>query len=47
MWTQLEAIIRDLILSKEPFLINSGRPYRQIRNFFELLRFDFLLDKQV
>ncbi len=47
MWLSLESVIRDLILSKESHLIRSGRPYRQMRNFFELLRFDFLLDERL
>jgi hypothetical protein len=43
----MESVIVDLLLEKESFMDWANSPYKARRNFFELIRFDFMLDSKV
>ncbi|KAK2553783.1 putative tubulin polyglutamylase ttll-15 [Acropora cervicornis] len=44
MWNDIYTAIAEVYLRKEPDIINAGMSYRSTRTFFELVRFDFILD---
>lgn len=44
MWNDIYRAIAEVYLRKEPDLISAGSSYRSTRNFFEMVRFDFILD---
>ncbi len=44
---RLKEAVRTALLMKEPALIQSGSNYRSTRNFFEMVRFDFVLDEDL
>lgn len=44
VWTQIEEILRLTILAKEKDIVNILKSYKT-RNFFDLMRFDFIVDK--
>ncbi|XP_075147353.1 tubulin tyrosine ligase-like 15 isoform X2 [Haematobia irritans] len=46
IWTQVEEIIRKIILAKEQDIANVLRSYR-VHNFFDLMRFDFIVDENL
>jgi len=43
----MEDVVTELLLAKEPMIARANEPYKARRNFFELMRFDFMLDKNV
>ncbi|CAG7689966.1 unnamed protein product [Allacma fusca] len=46
IWTQVDDAIRSVILDKEPSLIQSGRRFKKGK-FFEMMRFDFVIDQDL
>lgn len=44
---QVEEAIRDVCLAKESFLIKLLSAYPSKRNFFEMMRFDFVVDEDL
>lgn len=44
---KLQEAIRTTVLNKEPKLIRSASNYKSSKNFFELVRFDFVLDNEL
>lgn len=44
IWDQVEDAIRTAILSKEPLMKDLMRRYKNHRNFFEMARFDLIVD---
>ena len=44
IWDQVEDAIRVSILTKQPFLINALQRYKYKHNFFEMARFDLIID---
>ncbi|KAK3093406.1 hypothetical protein FSP39_015196 [Pinctada imbricata] len=47
MWNDIRTAINSVYLSKEPYLIGAARKYKSTRNFFEMVRFDFVLDEEL
>ncbi|XP_072356359.1 probable tubulin polyglutamylase ttll-15 isoform X2 [Scyliorhinus torazame] len=47
LWSQIRSAIQELFLMKELDLIKYGANYKSTRNFFELVRFDFVVDEDV
>ncbi|XP_059149383.1 probable tubulin polyglutamylase ttll-15 [Physella acuta] len=47
IWEKIKSAIRDVILMKEPEIIKAVEKYNSKRNFFELVRFDFILDENL
>ncbi|XP_067138678.1 probable tubulin polyglutamylase ttll-15 isoform X2 [Centruroides vittatus] len=47
IWSQIYEAIRTVYYEKENDLIHSGAKYQSLRNFFEMVRFDFLLDENL
>lgn len=47
MWNAVYRAIAEVYLRKEPDLISSSSTYRSTRNFFEMVRFDFILDSDL
>ena len=45
--SQLMATIRNVYLTKEPGFITGAREYPSLRNFFEMVRIDFLFDEKL
>lgn len=46
VWTQVDDIISDTILTKEKLIVNSIKAYNK-DNFFEMMRFDLLIDEDL
>ncbi|XP_029650724.1 probable tubulin polyglutamylase ttll-15 isoform X2 [Octopus sinensis] len=44
-WDKLKMAIASVYIEKEKFLIQANSHFKSSRNFFELVRFDFVLDK--
>ncbi|XP_031617910.1 probable tubulin polyglutamylase ttll-15 [Contarinia nasturtii] len=44
IWIQVEEAIRQTLLNKEKHIINALKNYRHKRNFFEMMRFDLIVD---
>lgn len=44
IWEQIEDAIREVCLSKEPMIMKYLSTYKSKRNFFEMMRFDFVVD---
>lgn len=44
IWEQIEDSIISTVLNQEERLINAAKNYNSKRNFFELVRFDFMVD---
>lgn len=44
LWNHIEDAIRNVILAKEPLIIDVASRFKSTRNFFEMMRFDFLAD---
>ncbi|XP_033735324.1 probable tubulin polyglutamylase ttll-15 [Pecten maximus] len=47
LWEDIKDSIRQVYLHKEKELISSSARFRNVRNFFEMVRFDFVLDDQL
>lgn len=47
MWNTIYDIIRDVYSSKEELYLKAMNKYAHKRAFFELVRFDFLLDSKM
>ncbi|GFO03226.1 tubulin polyglutamylase ttll4-like [Plakobranchus ocellatus] len=47
LWEKIYGAIRDVFLAKEKDLIKSVQKYRSKRNFFEMVRFDFVIDENL
>ncbi|KAJ8889001.1 hypothetical protein PR048_008495 [Dryococelus australis] len=47
MWDQVEEAIRLVCLKKEPLLIEAATRYKSSMNFFEMVRFDFVVDEDL
>ncbi|XP_074656922.1 putative tubulin polyglutamylase ttll-15 [Tubulanus polymorphus] len=47
VWLDIKDTIRNVYLEKEPYLISSAAKYKSSRNFFEMVRFDFVLDENL
>ena len=47
IWDQIEESIRSVYLVKEPAMIRSAKRFRSTRQFFEMVRFDFVVDDQL
>ena len=47
MWDQVHEIIRETYISKEKELAKAASHYPYPRNFFEMVRFDFVLDSDL
>ncbi|XP_063229554.1 probable tubulin polyglutamylase ttll-15 isoform X2 [Bacillus rossius redtenbacheri] len=47
VWEQVEEAIRLAYLKKEPLLIEAAARYQSPRNFFEMVRFDFVVDEDL
>ncbi|XP_023027613.2 tubulin tyrosine ligase-like 15 isoform X1 [Leptinotarsa decemlineata] len=47
IWEQIEDAIRTVILSKEALIIDTLRRFKSKRNFFEMMRFDFVIDEDL
>ena len=47
IWWQIKEAIQTVIMAKEPAIIKEASRYPSFRNFFELMRFDFVLDKNL
>ncbi|XP_014672393.1 PREDICTED: tubulin polyglutamylase TTLL4-like [Priapulus caudatus] len=46
VWQQIDESIIEVFTSKENQLIQSTTNYRSTRNFFEMMRFDYVLDEE-
>ncbi|CAL1543628.1 unnamed protein product, partial [Lymnaea stagnalis] len=44
LWDKIYFAIREVLLQKESELVSSLQKYQSKRNFFEMMRFDFLVD---
>lgn len=47
IWDQIDDAIRHTYLKTEPLMIKSASNYRSKRNFFEMVRFDFVVDEDL
>nr|CAD7569829.1 unnamed protein product [Timema californicum] len=47
VWKQVEDAIRLICLKKESLLIESASHYKYNHNFFEMMRFDFVIDEDL
>ncbi|XP_023717946.1 probable tubulin polyglutamylase ttll-15 isoform X2 [Cryptotermes secundus] len=47
MWDQIDDALRHAYLKTEPLMIKSASNYRSKRNFFEMVRFDFVVDEDL
>lgn len=47
IWNQLEDAIRVVCLEKEKMIINLMKNYKSKTNFFEMARFDFVVDNNL
>ncbi|KAL4238357.1 Tubulin-tyrosine ligase [Mactra antiquata] len=47
VWSDIHDTIRAVYLKKQPTLMSSGAKYKTTKNFFELVRFDFVLDEKL
>ncbi|XP_060532084.1 probable tubulin polyglutamylase ttll-15 [Cylas formicarius] len=47
IWNQIEAAIRAIILAKEPYMADILNKFKSKRNFFEMMRFDFVIDEEL
>ncbi|XP_059611917.1 probable tubulin polyglutamylase ttll-15 [Phlebotomus argentipes] len=47
IWEQIHDSIREVLLRKEHLLKNSLQRFRTRRNFFEFMRFDFIIDENL
>lgn len=47
IWMQIEEAIREVCLAKEHFLVKLLSSYPSKRNFFEMMRFDFVVDEDL
>ncbi|KAL4238358.1 Tubulin-tyrosine ligase [Mactra antiquata] len=47
MWSDIHEIIRDVYLRQQPQMMAAGSKFNSQRNYFELHRFDFILDDQM
>ena len=47
LWEKIKGAIRDVFLAKEKDLVRSSQKYRSKRNFFEMVRFDFVVDEHL
>ncbi|CAE1282372.1 TTLL15 [Acanthosepion pharaonis] len=44
-WNKIKAAITNVYLEKEKYIFQSTKHYKSSRNFFEMVRFDFVLDE--
>lgn len=44
---KVEEAIKEVCLAKEPFLVKLLSAYPSKRNFFEMMRFDFVVDEEL
>ncbi|XP_052219728.1 probable tubulin polyglutamylase ttll-15 isoform X8 [Dreissena polymorpha] len=47
IWEDIHSTILAVYLKKHPSLMQAGTVYKSTRNFFELVRFDFMLDENL
>jgi len=47
IWDQIDDALRHSYLKAEPLMIKSASNYRSKRNFFEMVRFDFVVDEDL
>lgn len=47
VWEQANEAIRSVYLSKESALIEAASQYKSTRNFFEMVRFDLVIDEDL
>lgn len=47
IWNQLEDAIRVVCLEKESMITNLMKNYKSKTNFFEMARFDFVVDNDL
>ncbi|XP_013406367.1 tubulin polyglutamylase TTLL4 [Lingula anatina] len=47
LWDDIRQAIMEVYLSKEPNLIGAAKSYKSTRNFFEMVRFDFVVDEDL
>jgi hypothetical protein len=47
IWDQIDEALRHAYLKTEPLMIKSASNYRSKRNFFEMVRFDFVVDEDL
>ncbi|XP_052769440.1 probable tubulin polyglutamylase ttll-15 [Mya arenaria] len=47
IWSDIHETIQAVYLKKQAVLIQAGTKYKSTRNFFELVRFDFVLDEDL
>ncbi|ENN78250.1 hypothetical protein HUJ04_004358 [Dendroctonus ponderosae] len=47
IWTQIEDSIRTVLIAKEPLIADVLKRFRHKRNFFEMMRFDFVIDEEL
>ncbi|GFG31355.1 hypothetical protein Cfor_12923 [Coptotermes formosanus] len=47
IWDQIDDALRHAYLKTEPLMIKSAANYRSKRNFFEMVRFDFVVDEDL
>lgn len=47
IWNQLEDAIRVVCLEKESMIANLMKNYKSKNNFFEMARFDFVVDNNL
>lgn len=45
LWEQIEESIIEVFTAKESQLVQSATNYKSNRNFFEMMRFDFVVDE--
>lgn len=47
IWDQMEEAIRLVVLKKEPQILKAVSKYPSKNNFFEMFRFDFVVDDEL
>ncbi|XP_078676386.1 putative tubulin polyglutamylase ttll-15 [Branchiostoma floridae x Branchiostoma belcheri] len=47
VWRDIRTSLREVYLAREPLFVEQLRQYKSSRNFFELVRFDFVVDEDL
>ncbi|XP_030764758.1 tubulin polyglutamylase TTLL6 [Sitophilus oryzae] len=47
IWSQIEESIRTILLAKEPLIADVLKRFKYKSNFFEMMRFDFVIDENL
>ncbi|CAH1183020.1 unnamed protein product [Ceutorhynchus assimilis] len=47
IWNEIEEAVRSVVLAREPLIVDILKRYKSKSNFFEMMRFDFVVDENL